>query len=78
MVLEKTYMKASNFHRQIFGYAGEVYYFKNTPDNKLEIYFTNHIHWKSIPLAVPTNGGYYTTDNDSYFLPMIRCSMQTL
>lgn len=66
MVLEKTYPKASNFHRQIFGYKGEVYYFKNTPDKKLEIYYPNHSLWKSMPLAVPTNGGW-TTDYDSYF-----------
>jgi hypothetical protein len=66
MVLEHTYRNASNFHRQIFGYAGEVYYFKNTPDKRLEIYNTNHSLRKSIPLAVPTNGGW-TTDTDDYF-----------
>ena len=66
MVLEKTYMNASNFRRQIFGYAGEVYYFKNAPDNRLEIYYKNHSRWKSIPLAVPTNGGF-TSDFDPYF-----------
>jgi hypothetical protein len=63
MVLEKTYPKASNFHRQIFGYKGEVYYFKNTPDIRLEVYYPNHTLCKSIPLAVPSNGGW-TTDND--------------
>jgi hypothetical protein len=66
MVLEKTYPKASNFHRQIFGHKGEVYYFKNTPNKRLEVYYPNHSLYKSMLLAVPTNGGY-TTDYDPYF-----------
>jgi hypothetical protein len=66
IILEKIYPKASNFHRQIFGFAGEVYYFKNTPDKRIEIYYPNHNLLKSKPLAVPTNGGY-TTDYDPYF-----------
>lgn len=67
MVLEKTYPKASNFHRQIFGYKGEVYYFKNIPDKRLEIYDMNHNRLcEPISLVVPTNGGSMT-DSDDYF-----------
>jgi Secretion system C-terminal sorting domain len=66
MVFEKTYPKASNFHRQIFGHKGEVYYFKNTPEKKLQIYDTNHNSYPPIPLAVPINGGS-TYDDDPFF-----------
>ncbi len=67
MVLEKTYMKASNFHRQIFGYKGEVYYFKNTPDKRLEIYYPNHSLCKSIPLAIPVSSSSRISEDDPYF-----------
>ncbi len=57
MFFEKTYNNASNLHRQKFSYAGEVYYLKNTPQKRIEIYYPNHTLWKSIPLPVPSNGG---------------------
>jgi Secretion system C-terminal sorting domain len=57
MLLEKTYERASNMHRQKFNYAGEKYYFKNAPQKALMIYNPNHTLYKSISIPVPTNGG---------------------
>ena len=65
-VLEKTFQNASNFHRQRFGYAGEVYYFKSTDKKLLEVYKPNFDTFRLVHLAVPTHGGS-TSDYDPYF-----------
>jgi hypothetical protein len=67
MNLENTYLGVSYLWRQVFGHAGEKYYFKNNGKKLLEIYNPNHTVWKKIPIPVPTNGGSLHTENDGFY-----------
>ena len=46
MVLDTTFINASDMRREKFSYAGEKFYFKNRLANFLEIYNPNYIRWK--------------------------------
>lgn len=46
LVLDTTFINASDMRRQKFSYAGEKFYFKNRETNSLEIYNPNYTRWK--------------------------------
>ncbi len=62
MINKKTYLNASEMHRQKFGYAGEKMYFKNASLKRLEIYNANDTLWKSIIIPSPSNGTLFPYD----------------
>jgi Secretion system C-terminal sorting domain len=62
--LENIYFNAYRLHRKKFGYAGEKYFYKDTINEKIQIYNANHSFWKSIKPIFLTG---LTFDNNDEF-----------
>jgi hypothetical protein len=71
--LENIYFRAYKLHRKKFGYAGEIYLYKDVKNEKFQFYNSKHRFWKSIKSKI--SGVYfeygdddYTDADDSYFV----------